>query len=175
MYSRSEVDDDEVVDQHNNGINIDDDDDFIDLLETVKGVVLNAYDHQVYPFDLIVSNLGIKNERNRSPLFDVEVELINSMNLSKGSHEEDSGFAVKGYDNDYALSKDDLAFRFTEGKDNIALSIQFRTDLFERATIERMQLHLIELLKAIVLDQNQLINDLEYMTQLEKDQLLSAL
>ncbi|MEN2403182.1 condensation domain-containing protein, partial [Flavobacterium sp. MC2016-06] len=46
---------------------------FLDLITNQKENLLEAYDHQNYPFDLLVSQLNLKRDSSRSALFDVLV------------------------------------------------------------------------------------------------------
>ncbi|MFP3570353.1 condensation domain-containing protein, partial [Paraburkholderia sp. SIMBA_030] len=46
---------------------------FASLLDKEKNTLLSAYEHQMYPFDELVSKLNIKRDMSRSALFDVLV------------------------------------------------------------------------------------------------------
>ena len=52
---------------------IDGEESFTSLLQRTKEQVLSCYAHQLYPFELLVSELNIPREVNRNPLFDVMV------------------------------------------------------------------------------------------------------
>src|SRR5690606_32769215 len=47
---------------------------FLDLLIRVKENLLNAYDHQLYPFDQLVQELKINRDESRSAITDVWVQ-----------------------------------------------------------------------------------------------------
>ena len=52
-------------------------DSFNTILSHVKKVVLGAHEHQLYPFDDLVSSLDIPRDMSRNPLFDVQVIVQN--------------------------------------------------------------------------------------------------
>jgi len=127
---------------------------FIRLLEIVRKVTLEAYEHQMYPFDLLINDLKIKRESGRHPLFDVVVDMIN---LSKPlySLDERSVEAVgsKDFTNNYkGRSKFDLAIYFFEGEKNINVTFEYDTDLFDRKTISRISKRYGKLLENIIRD-----------------------
>lgn len=143
------------------------------LLTAVRTAVLDAFGHQAYPFDLLVSGLNITHERSRNPLFDVEVELIN-VELDNTDAEEVDNMEARGYENQFSSTKDDLSFRFTEAAGRLMLSLRFRTALFERSTIERMAAHFIQLTMHALNNPDTPLSELDYMTATEKEQVLSA-
>ena len=52
-------------------------DSFESVLGKVREVTLSAYEHQMYPFDRLVEDLGLRRDMSRSALFDVMVGLQN--------------------------------------------------------------------------------------------------
>jgi len=143
-------------------------------LESAREIVLNAFEHQAYPYDLIVSNLNEAGVTDGSLLFNVEVELINAnMNNSETSNGK-NGLKAKSYDNGFSVSKDDLSFRFVEDNNQMLLNINYKTSLFERDTIERMAKHYKQLLASILLDIDKPLSDLDYLSEEEREQLTST-
>ncbi|HJT73558.1 MAG TPA: amino acid adenylation domain-containing protein, partial [Chitinophaga sp.] len=53
-------------------------DSYRELLSQIRDVTLGAYEHQVYPFDDLVDELGLQRDMSRSALFDVMVILQNN-------------------------------------------------------------------------------------------------
>jgi NRPS condensation-like uncharacterized protein len=52
-------------------------DSFRKLLDKVKATTLEAYQHQIYPFDRLVEEMHLSRDASRSPLFDVLAVLQN--------------------------------------------------------------------------------------------------
>jgi len=110
---------------------------FIELQESVKETILDAYEHQFYPFDLLVEELGSKVQPGRSPLFDV-LMILQNMQMREAEIESLEGIQVEKYEHDNKFSKYDLLFNFVEDGDNLVLSIIYDTHLFKHETIEQM-------------------------------------
>lgn len=141
---------------------------FKDFLGQVRQTALEAYDHEVYPFDRLVDELNIERDLSRSPMFDVMIILQN---------QDDSGFVfekvkVLPFFDHPGTSKLDLTFCFKEINDGLVLCIEYNTDLFMDDRIKRMGNHLIELLNNIVADPYQCLDLINIMSRSERKQLI---
>jgi amino acid adenylation domain-containing protein len=150
-------------------------DSYRELLQRVKQTTLNAYEHQAYPFDELVDELKLKHDLSRNALFDVMVVLLNTeAGINKNSITKLDTVNVSSYESNIPVSsKFDLTFNFTAGKDDLKLSIQYNSDLYDAGTIERMSGHLEGILKAVVKNAAIALNDIEYIPEQEKNILLS--
>jgi amino acid adenylation domain-containing protein len=119
---------------------------FVNLLSAVRQTVFDGLAHQAYPFDQMVEELGIMRDASRHPVFDVMV----AYDRSSGVGLELSGVSVHPLGTDTGTSKFDLLFSFNETATSLEAAIEYSTDLFEPATIDRMQGHLLALLAAVV-------------------------
>jgi iturin family lipopeptide synthetase A len=143
---------------------------FEKLLSTVKSVTLNAYEHQVYPFDKIVDDLNISRDKSRSPLYDVMIELDDiDVELELAEAIEDLKFSH--FDKVKISSNYDLTFRFNAEK-TIFGGIEFNTDLFLQSTIEKMVAHLKQIIFAVDADIKLPLCKLPYLSAAEQQQLL---
>jgi amino acid adenylation domain-containing protein len=70
------------------------------------------------------------------------------------------------------IAKFDLSLALSEREGSCRASLNYNTDLFDQATIERMLGHFQTLLEGIVTDPDQRISDLPLLTEAEKHQLL---
>jgi amino acid adenylation domain-containing protein len=150
------------------------DEGFKELLERVKGVTLGAFEHQVYPFDRLVDQLRLKRDLSRSPLFDVFLVL---QNPDKGNETGSpvAELAIQRYGADFKVSKFDLTFSFSEYEDYLTLSINYNTDLFFPARIERMIRHFRGIVTAVLGNPHQPLNRLDYIPTEEKKMLFSRI
>jgi amino acid adenylation domain-containing protein/non-ribosomal peptide synthase protein (TIGR01720 family) len=146
-------------------------DSFEKLLSNVKSVTLGAYEHQVYPFDRLVDDLQLPKDLSRTPLFDVMVVLQNTEVKDLGVSRM-QGIHVSELKAQTTISKFDLKFNFHEDQGQIHVNIEYNTDLFRKARIERMVKHFGLLLQAFAEDSQQAINQIDYLTTEEKQQLL---
>ncbi len=141
---------------------------FRELLQRVRDTALGAYAHQDMPFEMLVDELQPERDLSHSPLFQVMFVLQNAPvaklelpNLSLISEEIDSGTA-----------KFDLTLSLEEGPDGLKGMMEYNTDLFDAATIERMLANFRELLHGIVANPKQRIAGLPLLTEEEKKKLL---
>jgi len=141
---------------------------FKSLLDSVKQTTLDAYEHQVYPFDLLVKKLNITRDVSNSPVFNVMMALQN-----KTTQEiELNNLEILPFDYETGISQFDLTFNFSEDKETLCFDIIYNTDLFEKTTIVRMASHFIVLLRSILNNSNQRINHFNILTESEKKCLL---
>jgi NADPH:quinone reductase-like Zn-dependent oxidoreductase/acyl carrier protein len=118
---------------------------FTVLLQRVRNTVTEAIAHQAYPFDLLIEELAITPEPGRSPLFDVQLNLMPSEvpALQLGN------LAVAGSVTNSQTAIFDLNFMFSDGALGLAVEISYSTALFDAATIEQLGDRLLRLLTAI--------------------------
>ncbi|RBL90507.1 non-ribosomal peptide synthetase [Chitinophaga flava] len=139
---------------------------FRKVLEKVRQVTLDAYEHQVYPFDELVDALKLPRDTSRHPLFDVMVELQHQDDNEEGL----DGISVRDYEEAVqVVSKFDLQFSFTETANALQLSIEYNTDIYEHATAERLSLHLESLLEAILALPATPIAQIDFLSREEKE------
>ncbi|HLP48643.1 MAG TPA: condensation domain-containing protein, partial [Candidatus Kapabacteria bacterium] len=129
-------------------------DTFETLISIVKNVVLSAFEHQVYPFDRMVEDLGFNRDKSRSPLFDIVLQYLNFEGVGEeleieveGAKEEIRSVLPDNRNISMGIttSKFDLVFNFSESK-TLDGNIIYNTDLFEKQSIVIM----IERLKAVL-------------------------
>ncbi|MGX5686869.1 amino acid adenylation domain-containing protein, partial [Chryseobacterium cucumeris] len=147
-------------------------DSFKQVLQNVKEIVLNAYEHQVYPFDELVENLDIKRDISRNPLFDIVVTL-QSMGNSDQRLQKSSSLQVKEFQlEDNTISKFDLEFAFLENENELSLSITYNTDIYNDDFVKAILNHFTVLLEDIIKQPIATIQTLNYLTSTEKHKLL---
>jgi amino acid adenylation domain-containing protein len=143
-----------------------------ELLQTVKKTTLEAYEHQVYPFDTLLDDLGLKRDMSRTPLFDVMIVLHNT-HMDNSDPKQISALKMSTYEQGQGrVSKFDLTFGFIETEEKIAVAIEYNSDLFDLKTIERMLGHLQSIVESVISDPGKPIQDIELATEKEKHQLL---
>ncbi|MEH2072606.1 MAG: amino acid adenylation domain-containing protein [Nostoc sp.] len=141
---------------------------FLELLGRVREVCVGAYAHTDIPFERVVAELHPERNLSHTPLFQVMFAL-----------QEDSkkdlvlpGLTLKWLDNHSQTAKFDLTLFVMDAKSELWGFWEYNTDLFDAATIERMNGHLINLLEAIVTDPQKRLSDLPLLTNAEQQTLL---
>ncbi|MGO4295016.1 amino acid adenylation domain-containing protein [Chitinophaga sp. RAB17] len=152
------------------------DNSYRELLGQVKQVTLDAYEHQVYPFDELVDALQIPHDISRHPLFDVVMVLQNAAIPSTGDQQTLGALKVSNYTGTTTImSKFDLVFDFTETADSLYLNLIYNSDVYTKNTAEQLTRHLEQLLAAVCARPDQPIHTIDYLSPEERHQLLNAL
>ena len=140
---------------------------FADLLERVRERSLDDYAHEV-PFDVLVRHLNPERLLDRNPVYQVAFVLQNLPDYDLAIGQAPAWLE----DVDNGTAKFDLALEVIESDDSLLAHLTYSTDLFERATIERMAAHLCNLIDAIVEDPHTRLSALPLMGSDERDRLL---
>ncbi|MEW1896264.1 amino acid adenylation domain-containing protein [Streptomyces albidoflavus] len=119
---------------------------FAGLLAEVRETTLEAFAHQDVPFDRLVEALAPERDPSRTPLVQAAVVLQNAF-------AELTSFAGLPAER-AAVPRDaarfDLTFEFWSREGGLSAEIEYSTDLFDRATVERLGRHWVELASAVV-------------------------
>ncbi|KQO31336.1 hypothetical protein ASF10_22120 [Flavobacterium sp. Leaf82] len=140
---------------------------FADFLQIQKKILANAFEHQQYPFNELKNQLNIKKDNYYSGLFDVLVVL-----KSEESEINTKNSYDKWQEHDFKDHVSDITFSFVE-TENLDLKIEYNSDLYEFEIINRMFGHFEKIMTSVMADNNILIKNIEYVTELEKLDLLS--
>ena len=142
---------------------------FRELLRRTRETVYGAQEHQELPFERLVMELAPERDRSRSPLFQV---LFNFENTPPREASEVGGLAVEPFQIDTGSAKLDLMLNLLETPDGLVGSFEFSTDLFERATIERLVDSLVALLRGVVENPDRSVAELPLLSTDERERLL---
>lgn len=120
------------------------------LLQKVKTIALDAFVHQLYPFDLLLEQLDLARDLSQSPLFEVMIVLQN-IDLGGEGIQEIEGLTISPFPYRNELSKFDLVFNFNEQEEGLRLKLDYNQDLFSADRMRRLVTH-FENLTGIFLD-----------------------
>ncbi len=118
---------------------------FRDLLERVKGVAREAFEHEDLPFERLVEELNPGRSSNRNPLFQVVFAL---QNAPRGTFEL-PGLTV-AHELEFRLTRFDLEVHAWEDGDSLHALFVYDRDLFDEPTIARASRHYLSLLQEAV-------------------------
>ncbi|MEM6684202.1 MAG: amino acid adenylation domain-containing protein [Bacteroidota bacterium] len=148
---------------------------FSGLTTIVKEELTNTYSNQLYPFDKLVDKLQLTRDVSRSPLFDILVVLQNFQNTITAETQQTSGLNVTTYTgNTRKLSMFDLKFVFQEYENSIHLLLEFNSDIYVKAHIQKALSHLETLLFEAITQPQTPINALQYLLPSEVETLLAS-
>jgi len=141
---------------------------FREVLGRVREVSLNAYAHQDLPFEQLVEELHPTRDLSGTPLIQVMLTLQNA----PGGTVDPAGLRMSSIETAINTSKFDLTLFVIGDEAGLLLDAEYKSDLFEAATIDRMLANMEVLLTAIVADPDQRIADLPILAPAEREHLL---
>ncbi|HEX6292329.1 MAG TPA: amino acid adenylation domain-containing protein [Herpetosiphonaceae bacterium] len=141
-----------------------------EALGRVRAMVLAAYAHQDLPFEILVDELQPERDLSRNPLFQA-LFVLQNMPLPTL---ELPGVTLESIPVDSGTAKFDLSLAIREGPQTLIGLLEYATDLFDAATIDRLIGHFQGLLHAIVADGDQPIMRLPLLAEAERQQMLVA-
>jgi amino acid adenylation domain-containing protein len=143
---------------------------FRELVARVQQGALNLYEHRSVPFDHVVRALQPERSLSYSPLFQVMVNWRDrDQNLCFIGME---GLDIESVLVDSKISKFDLTLFLTDMGEEVWAEMEYSTDLFDAARIERMFGHYQTLLEAVAADPDQRLSELSLLPEAERRQLL---
>jgi len=140
---------------------------FRELLKRIKEVALGAYAHEDVPFERLVKELQPVRELSRRPIFQTVFALEN---LPQGLIRF-RGVQASWIRSSLPRAKYDLAVYLYERGDRLEGHVEYATDLFDRATIERMMEHFEVLLEGIVAMPGARLSDFPLLSAPERHRL----
>ena len=129
---------------------------------------IEAYGHQLYPFDLLIEDLKPERDTSRNPLFEIMISLQES-DVDSFPFEGINTTVIKP---EITFSKMDLHFNFVESEAGMKLELIYNPDLYSIQRITRLGGHFLQLLKNILEKPDEEIGRIEIITELEKLQIL---
>ena len=146
---------------------------FASLLGRVKETVLGALAHQDYPFTLLVERLRPARDLSHTPLFQVSFawEQPRRFNDSPGGTGAAPGRGALDLTTIHIGQGGaplDLMMQVADTGGQFICELQYNTDLFDDATVERMAGHFAMLLGGIVTDPGRRLSELPLRTETER-------
>jgi amino acid adenylation domain-containing protein len=139
------------------------------LLRRVKATAVDAYEHDAYPFDVLVDEVGSTREAGHSMLFDVAIILQGG----QASSPETEDLEFHHLPGQVYTTKFDLTFDFAERENGLHLGIEYNTDLFKEQRIQRMGAHFDELVASILENPRQQVGRLRLASADERREILA--
>jgi amino acid adenylation domain-containing protein len=137
---------------------------FNQLLNSVKKEALDCYQHQDYPFDLLMEKLDLDRDLSQSPIFNVMIAHNNTDSGDRELRMEGVELSLYPYSNEFNISRFDLIFIIDEIDDYMQLGLEYNSDLFDRATIQRLADNFMELIDHVIANTGETISELNIAT-----------
>ncbi|MCY9281383.1 lichenysin non-ribosomal peptide synthetase LicA [Bacillus haynesii] len=143
---------------------------FADFLHDVKKTVIDAFEHQDYPFERLAEKFGASRDLSRHPIFDTmfilqnaweDIPLLGDLHLSI-------------YETNFNIAKFDLTLQAKEEQGELILDLDYSTKLFKKDTAERMLKAYLNLLEDMTADPLRRIGEYSLLTEEETNRQLVA-
>lgn len=134
------------------------------LLERVRTLTLEAYDHQATPFEQVVDALQLNRELSRMPLIQVMFTWEPPVGLPR--QVGDLSCLRQEIDSHVALFDLTLSARDQDGE--VRLAAEYNTDLFEASTIVRLLGHLETVVAGMAANPEARLSELPLLTAAER-------
>jgi len=133
---------------------------FETLLAQLRRTVLDALEHQDYPFSLLTEKLRPGRDSSRSPLFQVMFAMQKAPQLHEeglslfalgecGARMHLGGLELESMRLEQRIAQFDLSLIVAEAKDGLVATFEYNTALFDPTTISRMAEHFTTLLRGL--------------------------
>ncbi|MCY8346003.1 lichenysin non-ribosomal peptide synthetase LicA [Bacillus haynesii] len=143
---------------------------FADFLHDIKKTVIDAFEHQDYPFERLAEKFGASRDLSRHPIFDTmfilqnaweDIPLLGDLHLSI-------------YETNFNIAKFDLTLQAKEEQGELILDLDYSTKLFKKDTAERMLKAYLNLLEDMTADPLRRIGEYSLLTEEETNRQLVA-
>ena len=134
---------------------------FRDFLARTKQTVLEAFAHQEMPFETLVEALDPERDTSRHPLFQVHF-VLQHVDIDWDMFD---GLTASPQEFEFGTAKFDIMFFVFDANDKLSVRLEYNTDLFEAATIERMIDHFETLLAGIIENPDERVGELPILTR----------
>jgi hypothetical protein len=127
-------------------VKLDTDEPIDDLLKKVKGVVLNIFRNQSYP-----------DHPHGVSLFDIGITWQNKAEPDTPDSTGPAALKISQQDEDRVIAKNDLWFYGSASDVQIDLTIKYNSDLYKKATMEKLKTDFLQICNDVVNDPKRLV------------------
>jgi amino acid adenylation domain-containing protein len=156
---------------------------FAALLRRVGSTVVEALQHQDYPFPLIVRRLNLKRDSSRPPLVQVSftLEKIHGPAKAEGGclfgaqaagPPQGRALPLEPYPVEQRTCQSDLELVLEEGGETIEGLLRYNADLFDPDTVRRMVGHFQTMLAGAAAGPDRRLSELPWLTESERRQVV---
>ncbi|RAP12538.1 hypothetical protein C2W58_03447 [Bacillus pumilus] len=140
-----------------------------EFASNVHQLVLEANEHQLYPFEELVDRVQAVRDTSRHPIFDVVFSMENAdiRDLTMdGLHIVPEPFEEN-------IAKFDLTLTGNESADHIELVFDFNTSIFQQSSIEKWKEFFLHLLEQMVSAPDQSLDQMQLLSPKQQQKMLN--
>lgn len=143
---------------------------FEQFFNQIKEHTLEAYRHQMYPFDKILEELKLQRDPARSLLFDTLFNFHGAQNQTNSlSIPEDETI----YEDADCMVKFDLGFDATEIGDGVRIILSYNKDVYDLEMVKGLLKHYRSLLTVLLDNGQESIDNVQFLSASEQSNLLA--
>lgn len=150
---------------------IDPNDSFLEFFEKLKKSTLESFSHQIYPFDMLVSDLNLPHDGSRNYIFDIMVNLYNFSEVDKELIIDEKLYDEIRDAGDKKINFD-LEFIFDETGNALSFTTIYNKDIYDGEVLKKFINHFKQLVESIFEDTDVMIKNYEYLLESEKEEIL---
>ncbi len=139
-----------------------------ELLARTREAVLAGYAHQDVPFEKLVEELRVERSLAHSPIFQVMFTLMDAPLTVP----ELPGLAMRAMEGQTGTAKFDLTLGVLNAEDGLRAELEYATDLFDRASAERLGERFRALLEGMIADPARPVSGISFLAEDEREQVL---
>ncbi|PZR20935.1 MAG: hypothetical protein DI539_09395 [Flavobacterium psychrophilum] len=135
-----------------------------ELIDMAKTILTNSFEHQLYPFDWMVNDLGIPRQPGRTPFSDV---VILFQDFGSGTEEEGTGdqkvrIDISQLDTGYSPSE--LFFELVHKPNSLSLNIKYEKSIITEDYAKNLAKHLVNLCDFYIEHEHTPVAEAEFLT-----------
>jgi len=135
---------------------------FTAVLDRVKQSVRSALSHRQLPFDQLVRAVQTPRRQDHAPVFQV------SFSMQPAAFSRQGDFEIEPVNLEATTARLDLTVEAQPADDGMALSYEYRTDLFDESTIAALHERYVRILRGVCADPEGLVRALPVLSDREQ-------
>ncbi|MEO7360915.1 MAG: amino acid adenylation domain-containing protein, partial [Gemmatimonadaceae bacterium] len=147
---------------------LDGDPTFADLLARVRATCVGGFAHQDVPQEKLALELRDAGRSASDPF----IQVLCVLESKTAETQTFGGFELRRMAVDFGTSKFDITVAMRETHDGLGVVLEYRTDLFDEGTMDRLFGHLQVLLEAVATNADRRVSDVPLLTTSEHQQMV---
>lgn len=145
-------------------------DSFQELFNKVRESMMNLFEHQYYPFDLMVDELNVKRKAGHNPIFDIMVTMDQDgeKRVTNDSFRNINEVLIE----ENEVCKFDMMINIASQGEDTFLSFVFDPEIYPRESVTQLLKHYRSILGELLGNPNRKIADVELLSGAEKYEML---
>lgn len=148
--------------------NIRPEDTFLEIVDKFKEESLRSFENQEYPFELLVSELEVKRDSSKNPLFDYVFVFQNFQDINKKEEMQ----ILETVTVESTTSKYDLSLYATIKDGKVLFDFEYYKAVFEKGTIENLSSYYKNIIEKVIDAPQQRFKDINLIKEEEQNKIV---